>query len=120
MAASIALALAVSTLFRHRENSLLLLLWTSVPVLLLSGVSYPREGMPDWLYSLGQLLPSSHGIRGFIRIRSMGASLAEVAGELRMLGILALVYGFLACVGIHRAISREAQEEAADIPAESR
>ncbi|WP_299222591.1 ABC transporter permease [uncultured Alistipes sp.] len=120
MAASIALALAVSTLFRHRENSLLLLLWTSVPVLLLSGVSYPREGMPEWLYSLGQLLPSSHGIRGFIRIRSMGASLAEVADELRMLGILALVYGFLACVGIHRAISREAQEEAADTPAENR
>lgn len=121
LAASIALALAVSTLFRHRENSLLLLLWTSVPVLLLSGVSYPREGMPEWLYALGQLLPSSHGIRGFIRIRSMGASLAEVADELRMLGILTLVYGFLACVGIHRAITREEREEAADgAPAESR
>lgn len=114
LAASIALGIAVSTLFRYRENSLLLLLWTSVPILMLSGVSYPREGMPEWLYALGQLFPSSHGITGFIRIRSMGASLAEVADQLRMLGILTLVYGFLACVGIHHAITRETQERAAE------
>ena len=72
------MGIAVSTLFRYRENSLLLLLWTSIPVLMLSGVSYPREGIPDWLFNLGQLFPSSHGVNGFIRIQTMGASLPEV------------------------------------------
>lgn len=110
MAACIALSIAVSTLFRYRENSLLLLLWTSIPILLLSGVSFPREGMPEWMYQFGQIFPSSHGVNGFIRIRSMGASLAEVLPELRMLAILTVIYGGLACIGIHLVINREDRE----------
>ena len=100
LAACIFLGIAISTLFRYRENSLLLLLWTSIPLLMLSGVSYPREGIPDWLFNFGQLFPSSHGVDGFIRIQSMGASLSEVLPEIRMLCILTLIYGGLACIGI--------------------
>ena len=107
MAACIALSIAVSTLFRYRENSLLLLLWTSIPLLMLSGVSYPREGMPGWLYQLGQIFPSSHGVTGFIRIRTMGASTQEVLAEIKALAILTVVYGGLACIGTHIAIGRE-------------
>ena len=107
MAACIALSIAVSTLFRYRENSLLLLLWTSIPLLMLSGVSYPREGMPEWLYQLGQIFPSSHGVTGFIRIRTMGASTQEVLAEIKALAILTVVYGGLACIGTHIAIGRE-------------
>ena len=114
MAACIALGIAISTLFRYRENSLLLLLWTSIPLLMLSGVSYPREGIPDWLFNLGQIFPSSHGVNAFIRIQSMGASLSEVLPEIRMLCILALVYGGLACIGIHLVLNRADKD---DIPA---
>lgn len=113
LAACIAMGIAVSTLFRYRENSLLLLLWTSIPLLMLSGVSYPREGIPDWLYNFGQIFPSSHGVDGFIRIQSMGASLGEVLPEIKALCILAVVYGGLACIGIHRVISREVREQTA-------
>lgn len=81
LAACIFLGIAISTLFRYRENSLLLLLWTSIPLLMLSGVSYPREGIPDWLFNFGQLFPSSHGVDGFIRIQSMGASLSRGAAR---------------------------------------
>ena len=107
MAACIAMGIAVSTLFRYRENSLLLLLWTSIPALMLSGVSYPREGIPDWLYNLGQILPSSHGVNGFIRIQTMGASTAEVFAEIKWLITLTVVYGGLACIGTHQVIRRE-------------
>lgn len=110
LAACIALGLALSTLFRYRENSLLLLLWTSIPVLMLSGVSFPREGIPDWLYNFGQIFPSSHGVSGFIRIRSMGATLGEVLPEIKMLIILAVVYGGLALIGTHLVIGREMRE----------
>lgn len=111
MSACIAMGIAVSTLFRYRENSLLLLLWTSIPVLMLSGVSYPREGIPDWLFNLGQLLPSSHGVDGFIRVQTMGASTAEVFSEIKWLVILTVVYGGLACIGIHQVIRREIKEK---------
>lgn len=110
LAACIALGIAVSTLFRYRENSLLLLLWTSIPMLMLSGVSYPREGMPEWLYAVGQIFPSSHGVNGFIRIQTMGASLTEVFSEIKALCILAVVYGGLACIGTHLVIDRENKE----------
>ena len=113
LAACIFLGIAISTLFRYRENSLLLLLWTSIPLLMLSGVSYPREGIPDWLFNFGQLFPSSHGVDGFIRIQSMGASLSEVLPEIRMLCILTLIYGGLACIGIHQVIGREQRERLA-------
>lgn len=114
LAACIALGLALSTLFRYRENSLLLLLWTSIPVLMLSGVSFPREGIPDWLYNFGQIFPSSHGVSGFIRIRSMGATLGEVLPEIKMLIILAVVYGGLALIGTHLVIGREMKEREED------
>ena len=109
----IAMGIAVSTLFRYRENSLLLLLWTSIPVLMLSGVSYPRQGIPDWLFNLGQLFPSSHGVNGFIRIQTMGASIPEVFAEIKWLIILTVVYGGLACIGIHQVIGREQREHPA-------
>ena len=113
LAACIAMGIAVSTLFRYRENSLLLLLWTSIPVLMLSGVSYPRQGIPDWLFNLGQLFPSSHGVNGFIRIQTMGASIPEVFAEIKWLIILTVVYGGLACIGIHQVIGREQREHPA-------
>lgn len=111
LTACIALSLAVSTLFRYRENSLLLLLWTSIPILMLSGVSFPREGMPGWLYDFGQLFPSSHGVNGLIRIRTMGASLGEVLPEIKALAILAVIYGGLALIGTHLVIGREMRKE---------
>ncbi len=104
------MSIAVSTLFRHRESSLLLLLWTSIPVLLLSGASYPREAIPDWLYMLGQILPSSSGVEGFIHIRTMGASLGEVMPQVKLLWILTIVYGGLACIGIHAVTTGDLNE----------
>ena len=60
MAACIALGIAISTLFRYRENSLLLLLWTSIPLLMLSGVSVSRaKAFPTGCSHLGQVFPSS-------------------------------------------------------------
>ena len=87
--------------------SLLLLLWTSIPILMLSGVSYPQQGIPNWLFNLGQLFPSSHGVNGFIRIQTMGATIPEVFAEIKWLVILTVVYGGLACIGIHQVIRRE-------------
>ena len=111
LAACIAMGIAVSTLFRYREQALLLLFWTSIPILLLSGASFPREAIPEWLYTLGQVFPSSSGVNAFIRIRTMGASLRDVMPELRILWAQVSVSGGLACIGIHVILTRQKQDE---------
>ena len=68
------LGVALSSLFRHRENSLLLLLFTSIPVLMLSGASVPQECIPQWLYYGTKFIPSGSGVDGFIRIQTMGGN----------------------------------------------
>ena len=117
--ACIMLAVAVSTLFRYRENSILLLLWTSIPMLLLSGASVPREAIPPALYAFGKIFPSSSGVEGFVRIQTAGATLREVAPQVITLWILAGVYFVLACLGVRRVIrieERNAEKPAGDSP----
>ncbi len=72
MAACIGLSIAVSTLFRYRENSLLFLLWTSIPLLMLSGVSYPREAFPTGFPVRTAIPQQPRRQRAFIRIQTMG------------------------------------------------
>lgn len=108
------LSIAVSTLFRYREQSLLFLLWSSIPILMVSGVSLPEQAIPGWLYDFGQLFPSSSGIRAFIRIRSMGASLDEVMPEIRQLWILTGVYGLLAGLGIRSVLHAVGKRESSE------
>ena len=93
---STALALAISHIFTRRESPIILLLWSSVPILLLAGVSYPREGYAEWLYELGRLLPSSSGIDGFIALASRGATLSDVVPEIATLIILTFAYLLIA------------------------
>ena len=114
----IMMGIATSTLFRYRENSLLLLLWTSIPVLMLSGASFPREAIPGWLFTFGKIFPSSSGVEAFIRVRSMGASFDEIMPEIRMLWSLAVIYGGLACIGIHMLLKNEQRHHEASQPPE--
>ncbi len=71
--------------------------------------------MPDLLYQAGQLLPSSSAVDGFIRIRSMGATLVDVLPEIRRLLILTMIYGGLAMFGIHRMLCRACDDRKAEV-----
>jgi ABC-2 type transport system permease protein len=73
-----AFALLISQAFKTRERGLQMLLITSVPMLFMSGYSWPAESLPDTLYYLRWLLPTTSGIHGFVSINQLGASLAEV------------------------------------------
>lgn len=99
------LGIALSTLFRHRESAILWLLWSSIPILMLSGVSYPASAMPDVLRILGSLLPSSHAIEAFIRVRDMGASIAEIASSIVGLWVQVVLYGAIATLLLGREIN---------------
>ena len=100
--ASASLAQSLSHLFKRREAPIMMLLWSSVPILLLAGVSYPREAFAEWLYAIGRLLPSSSAVDGFIRLNSMGAPLCDVQKELYTLLILAFLYTLIAIISEKR------------------
>ena len=101
------LGIALSTLFRHRENSIMFLLWTSIPMLLLTGASIPKEGIPTWMYVVGKIFPSSAGVEGFLRIHTMGATITDVSREFVWLWILAGVYFVAACIGMRVLLRRK-------------
>ncbi len=94
-------SMTVSCLIRYRENVMLLVVFFSVPLLFLSGVSWPQSNIPWFWQSLSWIFPSTFGVRAFVRTNSMGAGLADVAVEYRMLWVQVVVYFCLAC-GVYR------------------
>jgi len=98
---AICFAILVSNIFRQRETALQVLLFASLPAIFVSGFTWPVEMIPQWVRAAALLLPSTVGIDGFLRVNQMGATLAQVATQWRILWILTGVY-FLAAWGIHR------------------
>ncbi|QLG96740.1 ABC transporter permease (plasmid) [Pseudomonas yamanorum] len=96
VAVVVALGLLIGSLFRRREQALQLLLITGLPIFFLSGLSWPKESMPQVLNGLSLLLPSTPAINGLVKLNQMGASLYEVRRELLNLSLLLLLYGGLA------------------------
>ena len=88
----------VSCTVRYRENVMLIVVFTSLPLLFLAGVSWPQSGIPEFWQSVAYLFPSTFGIRGFIRMNSMGATLHDINYEYQMLWIQVVVYFLLACI----------------------
>lgn len=80
------------TFVHYRETPMLLFVFTSVPFLFLSGISWPGSALPDYWKSLSYLLPSTFGINGFVSINQMGATLNDVQFEYRGLWILCCLY----------------------------
>lgn len=99
--ASIFFGLTVSCLVRYRENVMLLVVFFSVPLLFISGVSWPQSNIPAFWQSVAWLFPSTFGIRAFVRANSMGATLSDMTVEYVALWVQVVVYGCLA-YGVYR------------------
>lgn len=94
--ACIFFAISLSAIPRSRESIILIAVFTSVPMLFLSGVSWPGSAIPWYWKTLSSLIPSTFGINGFVRINTLGATLADVRPEYIGLWIHTLFYGLLA------------------------
>ncbi len=96
--ACIFFGMTVSCLIRHRENVMLLVVFFSVPLLFMSGVSWPQSNIPGVWQGVSWLFPSTFGVRAFVRVSSMGATLDDVLPEYRILWIQTVVYFITACI----------------------
>ncbi|WP_338359512.1 ABC transporter permease [Yeosuana marina] len=90
------LGIVISSFFKRREDSLLFIVLTSIPSLMLSGLSFPSEGFSKFYQIIAQLIPSTHGIEGFVKLTQMKASFIEISTEWYKLWGLTLLYFIMA------------------------
>ena len=90
--------MTVSCLVRYRENVMLLMVFVSLPLLFLTGVSWPQSSIPGVWQGVSWLFPSTFGARAFVRMNTMGATFNDVLPELRYLWIQAACYFGSACL----------------------
>ena len=96
--ACIFFGITVSCIVRYRENVMLLMVFVSVPLLFLSGVSWPQNNIPGFWQGVSWLFPSTFGVRAYIRLNSMGGTLTDVLTEYRILWLHVLAYFTMACI----------------------
>lgn len=92
------LGIAISSLFKRREDSTIFLVLLSVPALMLSGLSFPMEGFSNFYQQLAKLLPSTSGITGFVKLIQMEASFNDVLNNWYHLWILTILYFIIAVI----------------------
>ncbi len=103
--ACIFFGMLVSCIVRYRENVMLLMVFVSVPLLFLSGISWPQTNMPPFWESISWLFPSTFGVRAYVRINTMGATIADVSTEYCVLWLQAILYFIAACLVYRHQIS---------------
>lgn len=94
--ACIFFAITFSFIVRQRENVMLLVVFTSVPFLFMSGVSWPKSNIPEIWQLTSYLFPSTFGIQGFIKLNTMGCLFSDIWPEIKALWMQVIVYGALA------------------------
>lgn len=107
--ACIFFAMVLSEFIYRREDSILLLVFMSVPILFLSGLSWPAVSMPTFWKYLSYLFPSTFGMNGYVRIASMGASLSDVSTEFLALWLQVIFYFTITCLFYRRRVNKKAR-----------
>ena len=91
-----ALGLVLASVFRTPLAVQLAAAALGLPLFFLAGFSWPAEAIPHGIRLLAKLVPSTAAIDGIVRVSQMGASVADVKGQLVTLWLLALGFGALA------------------------
>ena len=95
--ASVFLGMTLSCIMRGREIPMLFFVFMSIPLLFMSGISWPWVSIPKaWQY-IATLFPSTFGIQGFVQINSCGATLSDVKHYYVIEWGLVIFYFFTAC-----------------------
>lgn len=98
--------LAASLFFTDSEAPLLMIAFFSVGLIFLSGVSYPLELMPWYWQAIHYCIPATPATLAFVKLNSMGASMAEIQTEYITLWIQCIFYFILACLTYRYTIKK--------------
>lgn len=101
--ASIFMGMTLQVFVRERESSFLIIVFTSIIFLFLSGLSWPRYAMNSFWLFVSDCIPAVWAMEGFVRINANGSSLEQTAHPFIMLWLLTAAYFVLAYI-IYRCI----------------
>lgn len=77
---------------------MLIFVFMSLPLYFMCGLSWPGSAIPDGIRYFSYLFPSTFGLNAYMRISGMGASISDVAFEMKGICIQICVYFTLACL----------------------
>lgn len=100
------MGITMSGVIRRGEDAMLIYIFMSVPLLFVSGMSWPVAAEPAFWRYFSYLFPSTFGMHGYVRIMGTGASLSQVAFEYRGLWIQCGVYLLTACLVYRQELKR--------------
>lgn len=112
--ASVFFAISISCFVRDRESCFLLFVFISVPLLFISGISWPACSIPTFWKYVSYIFPSTFGINGFVRMTNSGALLPDVKTEYIALWVQTGVYfmtALLLYIKLYRSESTPETEE---------
>lgn len=90
--ACIFFAHTVMSFMREREECMLLVVFTSILLLFIAGVSWPSSNIPVFLRYISCIFPSTFGIKSFIAMNTMGARIDDVWPYVMCLWVQVAVY----------------------------
>lgn len=90
-------AMTLSSLIYRREDCILVFVFMSVPMVFLSGVSWPVSSMPAFWKYISYLFPSTLGMNAYPGIMSMGCDLYDIAPYYVGIWVQVAVYFATAC-----------------------
>ena len=93
--ATIAMGCVLGVWFGARERAMQILVAVSMPMLFVSGISWPYQMLPTLLQWLRWAIPSTAGMNASVMLNQMGVPLSYVKFELLVLVLILLV-----CVGL--------------------
>ena len=101
------MGLCLLNFLRRREDAIMLIMYTSLPSVMLTGFSWPSVAMPQWLNVFSYIVPTTLGAKGFISITQMGAHLTTIMPYWLGMWGLCLVYLVLAGFSIKKIINKD-------------
>ena len=90
--ATIFFSMTVSVFIPNRETGMIIFLFFSLIILFLSGISWPQSNINGFWKSFSLIFPAVHGIQGYIKINSMGATIRQVSYEYICLWMQTIIY----------------------------
>lgn len=96
------LGLWIIRFFKHREDAVMTISFSSIPAMVLSGVSWPVEAFPLFFQWIAQLIPTTLGVKGFLSLTQGGASLYDIQDIFVKMWILCGVYLVLSIISTLR------------------
>mgnify|MGYP002622615296 FL=1 len=103
-------SMTLSGLAYNREVFIIMFVFVSVPLLFISGISWPSCSVPAFWKVVSWFFPSTFGINGLVKINSMGAVLSDVRPELIGLWVQVVVYGITAWLVYYRSYGKHLRD----------